>query len=226
MVFLFSLEMILIETTPSKIIKIFDHLILKNSIFDLYKNSTISIKSIVKADFPISPCFCWEESQEKKDEKRCWSDNSFVVTTRNRMKYQQIIQIISIYFPIVKKIRVKLKPPGKFSTLTVACCVADVDDVDWTYISPEVRTKSITAHSIHLRNDLPNELLTFLHELAHIITPYVEVKKKNVWTNEPHSILFHNNFLEIIRIINNSNIKYSGIINVSSIEELKRIDRL
>src|SRR5581483_3789184 len=99
-------------------------------------------------------------------------------------------------------------------------------DSEWVYISDNMRQKETNPISIHLSTCIKhNELLSFIHELAHIITPYIEIKRKDEWVCEAHSIIFYKNFLEIISLINTNKNKYSNIINIDNIDELMYIDR-
>lgn len=142
------------------------------------------------------------------------------------MKYQQILRIIVTYYPIIKDLKIKIKSKTKFNKKVFGCCITDINKEKWNYIKSNIRTKRITVHSIHIRNDLKNELFIFLHELSHAITDYVEIKVKDMWINEPHNELFYSNFFDIIQIVNSANIKYSNIININSVEELIKIDKL
>ena len=79
-------------------------------------------------------------------------------------------------------------------------CVCE--HTDWTLINPITkRAKTNITTEVHVRLQVPLSvcILTFLHELAHVITPGELIKVNDRWRYNPHSNLFYDNFASILR---------------------------
>lgn len=108
----------------------------------------------------------------------------------------------------------------------------DTEDVYGIYkTTKKYRTIEREATKIYIRLSKDNVSFTkeillciLLHEIAHCLTPYVEVKQKKGWVTDHHSHIFYGNLVRVNREAKNLgyDIK-SEMLNTRTVERYQRI---
>lgn len=100
------------------------------------------------------------------------------------------------------------------------CCESNIVSSPWSY-DGKFRYLPIKVDKIKISMRSKNRsfLLVVLHELAHCLTPYVEVKIGKKWYRDDHSDKFYNNYVRILRIAKDKKI-YKGEVNIKHIKRL------
>ena len=79
-----------------------------------------------------------------------------------------------------------------------------------------MRSKKTKSNIIHLTQGDAHMLMVLLHELAHVMTPYIERKVKGEWIRIDHSNVFYENFYKLTQCVlkrrmNGTAVLYLGV---------------
>jgi hypothetical protein len=110
---------------------------------------------------------------------------------------------------------------------------ADIIPSKYTYSKDkQTRTLVMKATNIYIRiqseqkESFSNEKIMYilLHEIAHCLTPYVEIKQNRKWEVEYHSRLFYGNLLRVNREAKNIGYQIDkNMLNMKTLERQQRV---
>lgn len=112
---------------------------------------------------------------------------------------ENVYNVYKVKYPILQRVSLVVEPMLHH---TAGMCLAESCG-DYVYISNKLRSKTNVPTCIKLNSNLigqEEKILTLLHEIAHVLTPYVERKVKQIWQPCAHSHLFYANFLILIQM--------------------------
>jgi Zn-dependent peptidase ImmA (M78 family) len=147
---------------------------------------------------------------------------SNTMTAANKQSITDFKNILRAFSKIYAQLEnVKLKTELSHDSFQGYCVSEEVGE--FTYAGKMRMKNTITQYiAIDTTNDPANVLFTFLHEMAHAITPYCERKVKNTWVRLDHSDRFYKNFFDIMEIA-----FAKGFVNIPyTMRELKKKDEM
>ena len=130
------------------------------------------------------------------------------------MDFNGMIKEFSLVYPELKDVKLKIIKNDDY----IGACNS-VYYGEFFYIG-KMRYKMQKTDSIFLTENDKNIMLSFLHEIAHAITPYYERKVKNIWIRMDHSDKFYKNFFDIVSLA----YQKKFITKMISMSELKKQD--